>query len=173
MFRITKILLFPFTISLIVACASAPAVSPVEAAANAGDPGALNYLCYGYIYGKNGYPKDYKHALYWCRKGAEAGDSNSQTLYAEMYYFGEGVTKNYAIARNWYLRAAKQGHVHAEYMMAVLEFQSGSPNMNVLCYWLMKSMAQYYPKAELLYDDLEKRWAASNPGKPALCKKPV
>lgn len=153
---------------LMTGCVSVP-TDPTETAALAGDPGALNTLCYGYIYGKQGYIQNYDRALMWCRKGAESGDPNDETLYAEMYYEGDGVKKDMALARTWYKRAAEQGHEHAEFMMALSELESSKPDFRNFCYWLAKAKLQNYDKALNLYDNLQQEWSKSHPDKPPLC----
>jgi TPR repeat protein len=153
--------------SLLAACASQPvpltedqkAFAATEAAANSGDPAALHRLCYGYIYGKEGFPLDYTQAVYWCKKGAEAGEPNDETLYAELFHLGKGVTQDDVMARWWYKRAAEQGHRHAQRMMARLEYESPNPDIKTFCYWVEKSIAQGYDNAV----QLEKDWEQDNP----------
>lgn len=119
--------------------------------------------CYGYIYGLNGFPKDYARAFEWCKRGAEAGIPSSQTLFAELYLYGEYVTKDYAVAEHWYLLAAKQGHVHAQYMMARLELAKANPDIDTACYWLTMSSFFGYDKAEKMLKELEDGWKKQNP----------
>lgn len=154
---------------VVVAHADIYTDDPVKNAANIGDPIALNQLCYGYLYGSPLYPKDFNSALTWCKKGAEFGDPNSETLYAEIYYLGDGVAKDITIAREWYRKAAVQGHKHAQYMMGRIESQADRPNLKAVCYWLLKSIAQDDKKAQTFYDQLKAQWSESYPDQPPFC----
>lgn len=154
----------------VVGCSTTPAAGPVATIGNEDDdPHALNRLCYGYLYGSDGYEKDYAKALVWCKKGAETGSANNETLYAEMYYEGDGVHKDDAIARQWYKKAAEQNHVHAQFMMAILEAKSPKPNDRSFCYWIEKSKAQGYDKAVQYYNELESDWKKDHPDAEPLC----
>lgn len=48
---------------------------------------------------------------------ARAGEADAQYQLAEQYYRGDGLTRNYEIARTWYEKAANQGHADAQYQM--------------------------------------------------------
>lgn len=160
---------FLILVYLLAVLAQGCASDPREAAARAGDPGALNKLCYGYLYGKLGYDQDYGRALKWCRLGAETGNSNDETLYAEIYYEGHGVKKDVEFARTWYKKAGDQGHRHAEYMMAKSELDLADPNYKKYCFWIAQAKEQAYDKAMALDEDVQKKWTQSHPGEPPLC----
>jgi len=49
------------------------------------------------------------------RRQAEAGDANAQYHLGWMYYYGEGVLKNFTEAVKWFRRAADQGNANAQY----------------------------------------------------------
>jgi len=49
------------------------------------------------------------------RVRAEQGDAKSQFALGLMYYYGKGVSKNYAEAIRWYRKSAEQGNPTAEY----------------------------------------------------------
>lgn len=49
-----------------------------------------------------------------------AGNAEAQLKLGEMYFLGEGVAKDYAKARYWYVIAAKNGMVEAEYKLGVI-----------------------------------------------------
>lgn len=164
-----KLLLASITVLILFGCVTSPPIDPVVAAAESGDAMAMHHLCYGYIYGLEGYPKDYKQALLWCKKGAETGNPNDETLYAELYFNGEGVKKDDAIAEKWYKRAAEQNHPHAELMLAVLAINKENPNIEVFCYWLERSMSQQYDKAENYYNHMNDAWLRTHPDKKPLC----
>lgn len=165
-------------IALCVAgCATTKSADPTIAAAESGDSLALNQLCYGYLYGESGYQQDFKQALIWCKKGAETGDPNDETLFAEMYHMGEGVGKDDAIARIWYKRAAEQNHVHAQLMMAILSYRNKKPDGSIdgveICYWLKRAIAQHYDKAQQFYDHLSAVSYPTNPADKSFCDDPL
>jgi len=53
--------------------------------------------------------QDDVEAAKWFRKAAEQGDVTSQFIIGSMYSVGEGVPRNYAEAKKWWLLAAKKG----------------------------------------------------------------
>lgn len=53
-------------------------------------------------------------------KAANNGDAESQYKLGNMYYLGEGVSRNYFEAIKWYREAAKQGHAKAQNNLGVM-----------------------------------------------------
>ena len=51
---------------------------------------------------------------------AEQGDSESQYTLGRMYYYGEGVDKNFTKAAKWYKRAAEQGYAQAQFDIGLM-----------------------------------------------------
>ena len=49
---------------------------------------------------------------------AERGDAKSQYELGAMYYYGKGVTKDYAEAVHWYRKSAEQGEADAQYSLS-------------------------------------------------------
>jgi uncharacterized protein len=49
----------------------------------------------------------------WYRKAAEQGDAKAQYNLALAYMTGDGLRKNSAQARKWFLAAAKRGNAKA------------------------------------------------------------
>jgi TPR repeat protein len=47
-------------------------------------------------------------------KKAESGDAEAQFNLGKMYYKGQGITKNYNTAFQWYSKAAAQGNIKAK-----------------------------------------------------------
>lgn len=94
-------------------------IDSVTVAAKGGDKLAVHQLCYRYIYGK-GVDQDYEKSLVWCSRGAALGVDSSQTLLAEMFLNGEGVSANFQAARFWYQEASNQDHPHALLMMFLI-----------------------------------------------------
>eukprot|EP00815_Leptocylindrus_aporus_P010424 CAMPEP_0116062674 /NCGR_PEP_ID=MMETSP0322-20121206/7922_1 /TAXON_ID=163516 /ORGANISM="Leptocylindrus danicus var. apora, Strain B651" /LENGTH=156 /DNA_ID=CAMNT_0003548071 /DNA_START=58 /DNA_END=528 /DNA_ORIENTATION=- len=57
----------------------------------------------------------YRKAVYFDIEGmAEAGDRYAQACLGYMYQYGDGVTKNYSTAVEWYRKAAEQGYAIAQ-----------------------------------------------------------
>jgi tRNA A-37 threonylcarbamoyl transferase component Bud32 len=54
-------------------------------------------------------------AAKWFRKAGDAGDSAGMLNLGAMYYLGNGVLEDYAIAAYWYRKAAEAGNVDAMY----------------------------------------------------------
>lgn len=57
---------------------------------------------------------DVKRGISLLRKGAAAGNQSAQHLLGVAYYFGKGVPRNRALAREWSERAAAAGHTEAQ-----------------------------------------------------------
>lgn len=57
--------------------------------------------------------KDYKKAVYWFSKAAEEGNAYSQCSLGVCYEKGKGIEKNINKAKEWYKKAANQGHEKA------------------------------------------------------------
>lgn len=87
--------------------------------AKAGDLDAMHRLCFDYSYGERGLPKDYAQARVWCGAAAERGNASTQTLYAQLFEYGEGGPQDLVAAAHWYRRAAAQGHRHAQYVLGL------------------------------------------------------
>lgn len=65
--------------------------------------------------------KDLKIAFNWYLKSAEQGFSSAQFEVANAYYLGDSVAYNLLEAEKWCRKAAEQGHVEAEMLMAHIE----------------------------------------------------
>lgn len=61
-------------------------------------------------------------------KLAEQGNAEAQYKVGEMYETGKGAEKNMEHAREWYDRAAKQGHKKAEYKLLYIEISLNGLN---------------------------------------------
>ncbi len=53
-------------------------------------------------------------AMAWIRNAANQGDSDAQFALGRMYHLGNGVPKDYNLARDWYLKAAARSCAGAE-----------------------------------------------------------
>jgi TPR repeat protein len=125
--------------------------------ADSGDVTAQHWFCYGHSYGEEGLPKDYNRAHYWCKKAAENGSSSSQTLFAELYFFGYGVSQNYEVALVWYRKAADQRHSHAQYMIGAmyLEGLGVLKDPYMAKHWLIEAALQGHEGARGLLKQLK------------------
>ena len=57
--------------------------------------------------------KDYHSAFEECQALANENEANSQAFLGELYQYGEGVTKDYKLALDWYTKSAEQGYGNA------------------------------------------------------------
>ncbi|MCM1079857.1 MAG: sel1 repeat family protein [Bacteroidales bacterium] len=81
---------------------------------------ACFFVMNGYAYGK-GVERDEEKAIFYCKKGADLGDANSQNMYGRMLEQGIGsVRKNEIQAFIHFKKAAEQGN--AEAMFSVGEY---------------------------------------------------
>jgi TPR repeat protein len=80
-------------------------VSLMSAAAELGQPAAMGQLALLYFQGGAGLAADPSRAADWARRGAEAGDAESQFLYAYALATGDGTTRDLERAYIWLLRA--------------------------------------------------------------------
>ena len=54
------------------------------------------------------------------RKAAEQGNAAAQYELGDMYYWGQGVPRDYTEAMKWYRKAAEQGFAAAQYELGVM-----------------------------------------------------
>lgn len=54
------------------------------------------------------------------KKNANLGDVDAQYQLAQCYDYGNGVRYNVSEAERWYLEAAKQGHISAQFHLGVI-----------------------------------------------------
>jgi tRNA A-37 threonylcarbamoyl transferase component Bud32 len=87
----------------------AKALKLFRQAAQLGEPRAMSEL--GEIYVDDN-PTE---AAVWFRKAADAGDASSKLNLGVMYYFGNGVFEDYAVAAYWYGQAVAAGNPDAMY----------------------------------------------------------
>ena len=105
-------------------------------------------VCSAYFYG-NGRPQDFAKALTWCRKAAESGLPESQTLLGEMYLNGYAVEQDDLRAAEWYRKAAEQGFAHAEFALGLLYLHGRGveKDRTVARQWLEKAATKDYAPA--------------------------
>ena len=85
-----------------------------------------------------------------CRQSAEQGDAKAEYDLGEMYYYGRGVTQNYAEAVRWYQKAADQGDASGENGLAYMySHGEGVPKDNAVALrWYRKAADEGYAKAQ-------------------------
>ena len=76
-------------------------------------------VCLGKMYetGLIGNMKNYKKALYWYDKEAEAGKQDGLFKYAESLFLGKGVRKNYKLAFVVFVTLNNSGYKEAAYYL--------------------------------------------------------
>jgi len=87
---------------------------------------------------------DYRTALREWKPLAEKGIARAQYNLALMYNNGQGVPKNYALARKWFTKAALQGHAGAQNNLGLMYvIGRGVPKNYALAYlWWSLSAAR-------------------------------
>ncbi|MBQ5538953.1 MAG: sel1 repeat family protein, partial [Bacteroidales bacterium] len=73
------------------------------------------------------------------------------------YYFGEGVSQNYAKAFEWWQKAAEQGRSDAQYNLGVM-YKNGEgvpKNINKAKEWYSKAAEQGYEDAKEALKELK------------------
>jgi len=104
--------------------------------------------CYSYRYGDKLRRINFVEAFDWCHRAARYGDSNSQTLLAELYFLGLGGEKDINQAEQWFLKAAKQGHAHSQFMLYTLyKLSSKIEKQQQANYWLKQAQYGQYKLA--------------------------
>jgi cell division septation protein DedD len=92
---------------------------------------------------------DYSAAVAIWKPLADRGDADAQFNLGQAYRLGRGVPINLAVARTWFERAAKSGHVDAETTLGLLLFQNGDQAQGIK--WLREASEQGEPRALLVY----------------------
>ena len=114
-------------------------------AADEGYADAQINLGFMYYYGR-GVTQYYSAAADWFRKAAdqgyapaqkalrmaeaEAGDPVAQLNLGFDYYYGRGVTQDYAIAVSWYRKAADQGYANAQTSLGIMYVKGSGVKQN-------------------------------------------
>lgn len=92
---------------------------------------------------------DYAGAVAAWRPLAENGNADAQFNIGQAYRLGRGVTLNLAVAKTWFERSARQGHVDAQTTLGLMLFQSGEQAAGIE--WLGKAAEQGEARAMLIY----------------------
>jgi len=92
---------------------------------------------------------DYPGAIAIWRPLAEGGDADAQFNLGQAYRLGRGVPLDLSVAKVWFERAARSGHVDAETTLGLLTFQNGDRAAGLK--WLKAAADQGEPRALLVY----------------------
>jgi len=104
--------------------------------------------CYSYRYGDKLRRINFVEAFDWCHRAANYGNSNSQTLLAELYYLGLGDEQDLDQAEQWFLKAAKQGHAHSQFMLYKIYHLSNTlEKQQQAIFWLKQARYGQYKLA--------------------------
>ena len=98
----------------------------------------------------------YSDALPLIQQAADAGDNNAQYLIGTMYFNGQGVKQDYAIALLWFRKSADQGDKRACFWLGYCnEFGLGvEKNDEIATFWYSKITTLHYTP----FSKKEKRW---------------
>jgi TPR repeat protein len=106
----------------------------------------------------------------WYGRAAQAGNAEAEFVYGEAFANGSGVPQSDSAARDWLLKAARQGHMLAQYSLGLLYASGGVvADDQQAAYWLEQAAQQGSSQAQselgLLYaagrgvdKDLEKAY---------------
>lgn len=102
---------------------------------------------------------DYAAAAAALGPRAEAGDAAAQFAMGSLYCDGLAVERDYRLARSWFEKAARQNHLEAQFVLAMLlhdgvgtEGAEGAlaPDLEAALPWLKVAAAGDHPMAQLL-----------------------
>ncbi len=119
-----------------------------RAAANAGDPQAMNNL--GVLYDKGlGVEPDVGRALHWYAKSAEAGHPSGMCNFGRMLEQGRGIPQDVEEAARWFDLAARKGQPEAQYNLGMLYEQGHGVGKDdaAAAAWYSRAAAANQPNA--------------------------
>lgn len=105
----------------------------------------------------DGEVKDDVEAFTWFKKSADLGNSDSQNVIGNYYYYGWGnIEQNYQIAVDWYRKAAKQENSVAQYNLGNMYYNGKGVNRDYSTakYWYKLAADQGYQSAKQMYQKL-------------------
>jgi TPR repeat protein len=106
-------------------------------AAEKGNRWAINSLAFMHLG-----DKEDEEAAHWYLRGAEAGDPDSQFMYAWLLLQGRGVPRNEGEAARWYSAAAAQGHGDSYFELARLFAEGIGVSPNTVEAYALASIAE-------------------------------
>ena len=111
--------------------------------------------------------KQYREAMTWFRKAADAGDAGAQYFMGVMYFCGLDVAKDHKEAVKWYKQSALGGDMHGQYSFGEMR-ENGwgiEKNMAEAKTWYQKSADQGYDRAIEKLKELSGTTTSSTSGK--------
>jgi uncharacterized protein len=108
---------------------------------------------------KTGSPRVSAHFLEELSKQVGNGDAETQDELGSMYYYGQGVSKDYAFAIAWYRKSADQGNAKAQYDLGwMYDSGYGAPHDDAQAYkWVSLAASEGYQFASGCRDLIEER----------------
>ena len=120
--------------------------------AESGDSSAQFNLALIYYSGKMGVSDDtFLKAFKWAKLSGDQGNSASQQLLGEMYFFGRGVSQNDNLAFKWFELAAQQGVASAQFALGNM-YDNGwgiAKDLSKAVSWWSKAAKQGHQKAKM------------------------
>ena len=111
--------------------------------------------------------KQYREAMTWFRKAADAGDAGAQYFMGVMYFCGLDVAKDHKEAVKWYKQSALGGDMYGQYSFGEMR-ENGwgiEKNMAEAKTWYQKSADQGYDRAIEKLKELSGTTTSSTSGK--------
>lgn len=97
-----------------------------QRAAEAGEPHSQNLLGLAYLQGKWGVDRDPQVAVSWFERAAAQSDRDALVNLGEIYYLGEIVPVDYALARSLFEEAVEQGSARAPRFLSWIYYNGQS-----------------------------------------------
>lgn len=94
------------------------------------------------------------------KEKAHSGDVDAQYQLAQRYDFGNGVNYNVRQAEKWYIAAANQGHIEAQFHLAVI-LQSRAQYTDAIK-WYEKSANSGHQRSQKNLDNLKEKLNTEN-----------
>ena len=96
-----------------------------ERDADEGFPVAQAILGMCYLYGIMGCEENIEKGIRWTASAAEAGISPSQYVLGRCYMLGEGVKRDFHVARDWIMKAISNQFFYAYFGLAIINYKFG------------------------------------------------
>ena len=107
--------------------------------------------------------EDFDVAIKELKPLGEQGNVKAQELVGLMYYRGQGVPEDNALALKWFLLAAKQGNNHAQLMLGIMHTFGHSVGTDYKLAYMWHNLAAFngHPEGDFLKDKIAKRLSRS------------
>lgn len=77
-------------------------------------------ICPACFFSKEVKVPDHKTSLFWTTRSAQSGSPSAQSMLGEMYYNGNGVTRDLKKSWAWYKLAAEGGDAASKNMLGII-----------------------------------------------------